>query len=416
MHFFYDTCSLLSKGKEVFDTDKTFYISSITLKELENIKTSSAKDAETKYKARKLVKLLDEHEDQYQIIFYDKAWDQIIDNDPFLPNNDDSRIIISALHGPADSIIFVTQDSLCKRFAKMKGLNVTYLSETDADDYKGYEIIKIESDDEMAKLYDTIFNLREVPIPLKCNEYLIIKDKDDSIIDKYVYRNGVLQQLKSFPCFQSKMFGKVKPKDSYQWLAMESLNHNKITMLRGAAGTGKSYLAVSYLIQQLENGEIDRIIIFCNTVATNGAARLGYYPGSKDEKLLDSQIGNFLVSKLGGDKEYVINNYIDTGKIVLLPFSDIRGYDTTGMHAGIYITEAQNLDIELLRLALQRIGEDSICILDGDSDAQVDLGIYAGNNNGMRRASKVYRGEDLYGEVTLPIIHRSRIAQIAQRM
>lgn len=212
------------------------------------------------------------------------------------------------------------------------------------------------------------------------------------------------------------MFGKVKPKDSYQWLAMESLNHNKITMLRGAAGTGKSYLAVSYLIQQLENGEIDRIIIFCNTVATNGAARLGYYPGSKDEKLLDSQIGNFLVSKLGGDKEYVINNYIDTGKIVLLPFSDIRGYDTTGMHAGIYITEAQNLDIELLRLALQRIGEDSICILDGDSDAQVDLGIYAGNNNGMRRASKVYRGEDLYGEVTLPIIHRSRIAQIAQRM
>lgn len=193
MQFFYDTCSLLSKGKEVFDTDKTFYISSITLKELENIKTSSTKDAETKYKARKLVNLLDEHEDQYQVIFYDKAWDQAIDNDPFLPNNDDSRIIISALHGPADSIIFITQDSLCKHFAKMKGLNVTYLSETDADDYKGYEIIKIESDDEMAKLYDTIFNLREVPIPLKCNEYLIIKDKDDSIIDKYVYRNGVLQ-------------------------------------------------------------------------------------------------------------------------------------------------------------------------------------------------------------------------------
>ena len=236
MQFFYDTCSLLSKGKEVFDTDKTFYISSITLKELENIKTSSTKDAETKYKARKLVNLLDEHEDQYQVIFYDKTWDQAIDNDPFLPNNDDSRIIISALHGPADSIIFITQDSLCKRFAKMKGLNVTYLSETDADDYKGYEIIKIESDDEMAKLYDTIFNLREVPIPLKCNEYLIIKDKDDSIIDKYVYRNGVLQQLKSFPCFQSKMFGKVKPKDSYQWLAMESLNHNKITMLRGVGG------------------------------------------------------------------------------------------------------------------------------------------------------------------------------------
>ena len=103
-------------------------------------------------------------------------------------------------------------------------------------------------------------------------------------------------------------------------------------------------------------------------------------------------------------------------KLVLLPLSDIRGYDTSGMRAGIYISEAQNLDIELLRLALQRIGEDSICILDGDSDAQVDLGIYAGNNNGMRRVSEVFRGHSCYGEVTLQNIHRSQIARLAQLM
>ena len=96
--------------------------------------------------------------------------------------------------------------------------------------------------------------------------------------------------------------------------------------------------------------------------------------------------------------------------------SDIRGYDTTGLKAGIYITEAQNLDIELMRLALQRIGEDSICILDGDSDAQVDLSIYAGNNNGMRRVSEIFRGDKVYGEVTLVNIYRSRIAQLAQMM
>jgi phosphate starvation-inducible protein PhoH len=51
---------------------------------------------------------------------------------------------------------------------------------------------------------------------------------------------------------------------------------------------------------------------------------------------------------------------------MLLPMADIRGFDTTGMSAGIYITEAQNLDISLMKLALQRIGEDSICIIDGD--------------------------------------------------
>ena len=96
--------------------------------------------------------------------------------------------------------------------------------------------------------------------------------------------------------------------------------------------------------------------------------------------------------------------------------SDIRGYDTTGMKAGIYITEAQNLDIELMRLALQRVGDDSICILDGDDQAQVDLSIYGGTNNGLRRVSEIFRGADFYGEVTLQKCYRSHIAELAEKM
>lgn len=53
----------------------------------------------------------------------------------------------------------------------------------------------------------------------------------------------------------------------------------------------------------------------------------------------------------------------------MLPMSDVRGYDTSGMNAGIYITEAQNMDISLMKLALQRIGEDSLVIIDGDCEA-----------------------------------------------
>ena len=144
------------------------------------------------------------------------------------------------------------------------------------------------------------------------------------------------------------------------------------------------------------------------------AARVIVYPGTRDEKLLDSQIGNLLSSKLGS--KFEVEELIAEERLVLLPLSDIRGYDTSGMHAGIYISEAQNLDTELMKLTLQRIGEDSICIIDGDCKAQVDDIHFSGSNNGMRRASQVYRGEDVYGEVTLKMIHRSRIAQIAERL
>ena len=80
------------------------------------------------------------------------------------------------------------------------------------------------------------------------------------------------------------------------------------------------------------------------------------------------------------------------------------------MRAGIYISEAQNLDTTLMKLALQRIGDDSICIIDGDCLTQVDDISFAGVNNGMRRTSKVFRGHDIYGEIELKQIHRSKIA------
>jgi predicted ribonuclease YlaK len=117
---------------------------------------------------------------------------------------------------------------------------------------------------------------------------------------------------------------------------------------------------------------------------------------------------------LGG--RVLVEQMIQQEKLILLPLSDIRGYDTSGMNAGIYISEAQNMDISLMKLTLQRIGDDSICIIDGDCKAQVDSIEYSGANNGMRRASKVFRGEDIYGEVTLKTIHRSKIAEIAENM
>lgn len=121
-------------------------------------------------------------------------------------------------------------------------------------------------------------------------------------------------------------------------------------MVKGPAGTGKTFLSLGYLMHLLEKGKIDKIIVFCNTVATKNSAKLGYYPGTRNEKLLDSQIGNLLISKLGD--RYAVEDLIETGKLILLPLSDIRGYDTSGMNAGIYISEAQNMDISLMKLTL----------------------------------------------------------------
>lgn len=112
----------------------------------------------------------------------------------------------------------------------------------------------------------------------------------------------------------------------------------------------------------------------------------------------------------------IVEQMIQQEKLELLPFSDLRGFDSTGMNAGIYISEAQNLDKTLMKLALQRIGEDCICVIEGDDKTQVDLEAYEGSNNGMRALSEVFRGQPYYGEVTLQNCYRSQIAARAELM
>jgi len=406
---FYDTCSLLALQEKAFNEEEKFYISGITINELENIKTSSTRDEEIKYNARTIIRLLANNQNKYEVIPYTTDLDPLLSSYS-LPLNADNKIIISALNKDVE---FITQDLLCYKIAKdIVGLDATLLGQQETNEYTGFKILELDETG-LADFYThyvdnkNSYNLLE-------NQYIIIKCNGE-LIDKYKWKNEHYEAVQ-FQKAESKMFGKIAPKhgDVFQQCALDSLNNNQITMLRGRAGTGKTYLAFGYMFSLLERGKIDKIVIFCNTVATKGSARLGFYPGSRTEKLLDSQIGNLLESKLGD--RIAVERLIDDGQLILLPMSDIRGYDTTNMNAAVYISEAQNLDIELMRLALQRIGEDSICIIDGDYAHQVDMSSYAGSSNGMRRVSEVFKGQPFYGEIELQNIYRSQIAQIAEQM
>jgi predicted ribonuclease YlaK len=407
---FYDTCVLLDYGEEIFKKGEKFFISNITLQEIENIKNSRLKDDDTKYKARVLGKLLLDNPDLYEVIIYKKVY---LSNFDLYEENNDLKIIACAFLGTGEDVIFVTSDIACYHIAtSLFSLNVEFYQEKDDDNYLGY-IIKELDYEELATFYDSILIQNENKYNLLINQYLLIKS-DGAIIDKYKWTIDGYKKV-NYQKPISKMLGGNNFKyDDIQQLGLDSLASNQITMLRGPAGSGKSCLAFNHMFSLLEKGTIDKIIVFCNTVATRGSAKLGFYPGSRTEKLLDSQIGNLLISKLGD--RLAVEKLIDDGQLILLPFSDIRGYDTTGMNAAIYISEAQNLDIELMKLALQRIGNDSICIIDGDDRTQVDLSMYAGKLNGMKRTSQVFRNHTFYGEVTLNKIHRSAIAELAQEM
>ena len=415
---FYDTCSLLLKTNNLFDEEDTkVVISSISLQELEDIKTANNKDSEIKYSARKLLNILNDNPKAYEIWAFKEEMLKPIIEKGFDHINNDLRILACAFNYDytqhPDETVFVTNDLALKTIANcfFGEDSIESVNEEQLDQYTGFKEIQL-SDQELSDLYS---NLNYNWFDLYINEYVIIKDCGGSLVDRLCWTGETHRRL-NYKDFQSHWFGSVRPikGDTYQMLLADSLTNNQITMVKGPAGSGKTYMSLGCLMNQLENHKIDKIIVFCNTVATKDSAKLGYYPGSRDEKLLDSQIGNLLASKLGG--KIAVEQMIQQEKLILLPLSDIRGYDTSGMNAGIYISEAQNMSVSLMKLALQRIGEDSICIIDGDAKTQVDSIEFAGNNNGMKRASEIFRGHSVYGEVELQNIHRSAIAAIAENM
>lgn len=247
-------------------------------------------------------------------------------------------------------------------------------------------------------------------VPFVMNEYLVMEFNDE-LVGPYRWNGNGFVEV-PYQKFSSMHFGEIKPKnkDPYQMAYMDSLDRNQLTFCTGPAGSGKTQLALGYAFQQLEKGKLDRIVIFCNPMIASQATRLGFLPGTRDEKLLESSIGSILMSKLGGRTE--VERLIQSEELILMPMGDCRGYEAPD-NSFVYFTEAQNTSRYLMQLFLQRQNDNSKICVEGDTK-QVDSSSFENGLNGLTKAIEVFRGEDYAGHVRLENIYRGRIARRAE--
>lgn len=279
------------------------------------------------------------------------------------------------------------------------------------DDYKGFIEVSM-SKESFQEFYDNRLHLNE--FNLLQNQYLIVNDKATQEPIESFRWDGALYVPISRKALKSMFVDDFEAWDEFQACAIDAAMNHSIIKFSGAAGTAKTQIAISYGLQQLQAEKINKIIIFSNTIPTKGAFYHGLVKGDLKQKLFSSSIGHILMSKLGSYEE--IESLMVSERLLILPASDIRGFDSNGMNALIIITEAQNWHDELMKLAIQRKGKDCKMIIEGDNKTQIDLDIYTGARNGMRRVSEVFRGKHMYAEVELQKIYRSEEAEIAELM
>lgn len=313
-----------------------------------------------------------------------------------------------------NDLSIITQDLLMMFKAESNNIKLVKL-EPKKESYSGYTEVEMTQED----LDSLVFQKLDTnTFDLSMNEYLLVKDPVGVVLALLKWTGKWLEVVGDRKGSMKKSvktndLGEVKAKDAYQVMAFDSIEANQVTMLRGRPGTGKTLIAVNNAWSLVEKQDY-KMVVFYNPVPSKDSIELGFYPGDPLEKFLHSSAGNMMKAKFGGVEN--LRRAVEDQKLEVLPFVDLRGWDSTGERPiVVVILEAQNLTTELLKMGLQRIDENSKVIIDGDFDQQIDREVYA-NDNGMTRASEVLRGIDLYGEVKLQNVYRSRLADIVDSM
>ena len=145
------------------------------------------------------------------------------------------------------------------------------------------------------------------------------------------------------------------------------LKEKDLTFAIGAAGTGKTYLAVCYAVSELKKGNYERIVL--TRPAVEAGESLGFLPGDLKEKVDPylRPLYDALYEMLGADQAEAL---IEKKVIEIAPLAYMRG--RTLENAFIILDEAQNATIDQLKMFLTRMGFGSKVVVTGDI-SQVDL-------------------------------------------
>ncbi len=149
--------------------------------------------------------------------------------------------------------------------------------------------------------------------------------------------------------------------------AKENILNHAYSFVVGKAGSGKTLLAVQVALDMFFKRQYNRVIITRPTVATEDN---GFLPGDEKEKLEPWLVPIMSNMRKVYNKPEKIQKMMDAEEIELVSLTHFRG--RTFDSAVVIVDEFQNLTKAQLRMALGRLGKDSIMIFCGDNQ-QIDL-------------------------------------------
>lgn len=271
--------------------------------------------------------------------------------------------------------------------------------------YTGWKKVNF-TDEDLNAFYSGEFNLDE--LALKENQYLLIEDQSEDIVDKYKFQDGRLNKIK-YQMIGDKTTTVYKPRNIEQELAFDLLNDETIPVkvLTGVWGSLKTGSMVVKALELVMEEKFSRLIWVRQPVIMKDCEEIGFLKGDEFMKL--APFCGPLIDKCG---TFMFERLLNEGKIEVQNIGFLRGRSITD--SIVLCSEAQNITTSTAKVLLTRIEENSQLWLEGDIKGQQDKKIYA-NDNGLDTLISSLSGDRLFGHVTLTKNERGPIAKLVSR-
>ncbi|HEX4965281.1 MAG TPA: PhoH family protein [Thermoanaerobaculia bacterium] len=335
----------------------------------------------------------------------------------------DHRILNAALnlsrHHPDRRIVLVSKDVNLR--LKARALNLP------AEDYetvkikdldhlpKGKNEVEIPDGSTIDRLYQDEWLPVEAVLPSRPpgNQYFILRSGSKSALAYYNPRTDRIERV-----VKPIAYG-ISPRNAEQTFALHAVLNLDVPLvsLSGAAGTGKTLLALAGSLEQRRHF---RQIYLARPIVPLSNRDIGFLPGDVSSKInpfmqpLWDNLGIIKNQFDEKEREYKkVDEMVETEKLHIVPLAYIRGRSLSNV---IFIVdEAQNLTPHEVKTIITRAGERTKIVLTGDI-FQIDTPYLDAHSNGLSYLIDRVRGNPLYAHVNLEKGERSALANLASTM
>ncbi|HFC9429752.1 PhoH family protein [Vibrio cholerae] len=263
----------------------------------------------------------------------------------------------------------------------------------------------------------TFHKLDRAPFdPTFLNQYVIDEDSDFAARVETIDGDKLtLRDLSRERMMHRKAWG-ITPKNIYQGMALDALLDPDIDLviLTGAAGSGKTLLAMAAALEQtVERKMFDKIIVTRNTPDIGES--IGFLPGTEEEKMMPwlASVTDTLEALHKNDHctDGSLKYICDKANIQFKSINFMRGRSI--QNAFVLLDECQNLTASQIKTIITRCGEGTKIVCSGNL-AQIDSHYLTPVTSGLTYMVECFKNFEGSANIHLNGVVRSRLAEFAE--